>query len=63
MRWSDDIEQHMSELEAALGYTFKDRGKLHQALVHRSYAHERDLDHDNEPLEFLGDAVLGFLVA
>ncbi|MDQ7006301.1 MAG: ribonuclease III, partial [Acidobacteriota bacterium] len=47
----------------ALGYTFKDRGKLHQALVHRSYAHERDLDHDNEPLEFLGDAVLGFLVA
>ncbi len=50
-------------LEAALGYRFKDPALLHQALVHRSYSHEKGEEKNNEPLEFLGDAVLGFLVA
>lgn len=50
-------------LEAALGYHFEDRGLFRQALLHRSYAHEFGEPHHNEPLEFLGDAVLGFLVA
>jgi ribonuclease III len=52
-------------LERRLGYRFRDRGLLEQALTHRSRAHE-DLSGgvtDNESLEFLGDAVLGFVVA
>ncbi len=41
----------------------RDRNLLRQALTHRSYAHERPRDgEDNERLEFLGDAVLGFIV-
>ena len=52
-------------LEAALGYRFTDRGLLEQALTHRSRAHEDPSGEgeDNERLEFLGDAVLGLVVA
>ncbi len=45
------------ELEARLGYTFKDEKLLLRALTHRSYAHEH-----NERLEFLGDSVLNCVV-
>ena len=47
-------------LEQALGHRFADRALLHRALVHRSY---EDDDTSNERLEFLGDAVLGLVVA
>src|ERR1043166_4894733 len=36
---------------------------LDRALTHSSYAFERQLDYDNERLEFLGDAVLGLVVS
>ena len=52
-------------LERSLGYRFRDRGLLEHALTHRSRAHE-DVSGgvvDNESLEFLGDAVLGFVIA
>jgi ribonuclease-3 len=54
-----------AELEDALGYRFADRSILEQALTHRSSAHEaRDGAADSyERLEFLGDALLGFLVS
>ena len=39
-------------------YTFKDRELLNAALTHRSYSNT-----NNERLEFLGDAILGFVVA
>jgi ribonuclease-3 len=43
--------------------TIKDEKLLRQALTHRSYANENPgTGEDNERLEFLGDAVLGFLV-
>jgi len=52
------------ELERALGYRFRDRSLLEQALVHPSYRYETDgVDADNQRLEFLGDAVLGMLTA
>ncbi len=52
------------ELEAKLGYKFKNRDLLVMALTHRSYRFEtRDIREDNQRLEFLGDAVLGFVVA
>jgi ribonuclease-3 len=58
------LEDAFTELERRVGYRFKDRGLLEQALTHRSRAAE-DVSGaaDNESLEFLGDAVLGFVVA
>jgi ribonuclease-3 len=56
----------MSEIEERLRYRFRDRALLSQALTHRSHAHERGPDGpvaDYERLEFLGDALLGFLVS
>jgi ribonuclease-3 len=46
-------------LEPVLGHVFKDRGLLGQALTHASAAGGRS----NERLEFLGDRVLGLVVA
>lgn len=52
------------ELEERLGYHFADRSLLERALTHRSYANEVDETvGDNQRLEFLGDAVLGLVVA
>lgn len=45
-------------LQAAIGYRFADPLLLHQALTHKSHSREH-----NERLEFLGDAVLGLVVA
>ena len=50
-------------VEAALGYTFNDPGLVEQALTHRSLLAEHKAKASNEPLEFLGDAVLGFVIA
>lgn len=49
-----------SGLEEIIGYEFKDKKLLNQALSHSSYANERGLGGlmSNERLEFLGDAVL-----
>ena len=52
-----------ARVEEALGHTFKDAGLVEQALTHRSLLSERKATASNEPLEFLGDAVLGFVVA
>ncbi len=54
------IEEKMRELEKKIGYCFKDKGLLKQALTHSSYANEQKINKtgDYERLEFLGDAVL-----
>lgn len=49
-------------LEARLGHRFRDPALLQRALTHSSLANETG-DSDNEALEFLGDAALGFFVA
>ena len=58
------LEDACAALESRIGYRFRDRGLLEQALTHRSRAAE-DVSGaaDNESLEFLGDAVLGFVIA
>jgi ribonuclease-3 len=58
-------DERLARAEAALGVTFQDRELLRRALTHRSYVNElgRDARDSNERLEFLGDALLGFLVA
>ena len=59
-----DISEKYGELERKIGYRFKDRELLCMALTHPSYRFESDsIDADNQRLEFLGDAVLGFLAA
>lgn len=53
-----------TQLQAAIGYTFRDKTLLERALTHSSYANEHRLPQgSNERLEFLGDSVLGFLAA
>lgn len=61
VRMHDDL----GPLQRAIGYRFRDRGLLEHAMTHTSRANE-DVNGgvtDNESLEFLGDAVLGFLIA
>lgn len=54
----------LADLEAILGYTFEERSLLVRALTHRSFANEVAADiSDNQRLEFLGDAVLGVIIA
>jgi ribonuclease-3 len=70
------VEAVLTDLETALGHAFATRGLLERALTHRSLASEQSVADalseeqwspatpgDNERLEFLGDAVLGMVVA
>lgn len=59
------IRDEFEDLERTIGYRFRDRGLLEHAMTHTSKANE-DVSGgviDNESLEFLGDALLGFVVA
>ena len=55
----------INELEKAIGYRFKNITLLQNALAHSSYANERwhNSLKSNERLEFLGDSILGMVVA
>ncbi len=55
----------IKDLETAIGYRFKNITLLQNALTHSSYANERwhDSLKSNERLEFLGDSILGMVVA
>src|SRR5580658_10293428 len=72
------MQSNLDELEQALGYRFTDRALLARAVTHSSSANEAtpplpssgtgasgsDVSgSDNERLEFLGDAILGWLVS
>ncbi len=69
----DDVEggrvvpfgSELEPLERRTGYRFRDRGLLEHALTHRSRVHEDASGgvFDNESMEFLGDSVLGFVIA
>lgn len=58
-------EPDLDEVERRVGVAFRDRALLRQALVHKSYTNDLGLSglESNERLEYLGDAVLGALVA
>ncbi|WP_051689323.1 ribonuclease III [Butyrivibrio sp. AE2032] len=53
-------EEDLSRFEKVIGYTFRDRALLVQALTHSSFVNEQKINKkpDYERLEFLGDAVL-----
>ena len=71
MKNSEDTAHNLAELEELLGHTFSDRSWLERALTHRSWAHEQVAPGKeeearrlhNEALEFVGDSVLGLVVA
>ena len=59
------LRDEFEALQQTISYRFRDRGLLEHAMTHTSRANE-DVSggvRDNESLEFLGDAVLGFLIA
>ncbi|MBD5157362.1 MAG: ribonuclease III [Butyrivibrio sp.] len=60
-----DENKDLREFEKKIGYTFRDTGLLELALTHSSYGNEiyHDKHHNNERLEFLGDAVLEITVS
>jgi ribonuclease-3 len=67
-RREEAVPASVSELEARIGYVFKDSRLALRALSHRSLNSEKRLGRDvlaehNEQLEFLGDAVLGLIVS
>jgi ribonuclease-3 len=59
------LRDEFEALQQSIGYRFRDRGLLEHAMTHASRANE-DVSggvKDNESMEFLGDAVLGFVIA
>jgi ribonuclease III len=59
------LRDEFEALQRSIGYRFRDRGLLEHAMTHTSRANE-DVSGgvaDNESMEFLGDAVLGFVIA
>ena len=58
------MNAEFDSLEQRIGYRFRDRELLAQSLTHRSHAQTpRQVDSNNERLEFLGDSVLGLVVS
>lgn len=63
---SQAVELESEALELVLGYQFENRELLARAFTHRSSVYEKTSSaaaSDNEQLEFLGDAILGFIVS
>ena len=60
-----DEQGRLDELQTRLGLRFRNVALLEQSLVHRSLLRDQALDNlqSNERLEFLGDAIIGYLVA
>jgi len=60
----EELLKVLPVIESKINYTFHDRSLLFLAFVHRSFINEnRQVSQHNERLEFLGDSILGLLVA
>ena len=60
MSMAPKVAERLTLCEERIGYVFTDKSLLHAALTHASGADQRI--NSNERLEFLGDAILGFLI-
>jgi ribonuclease-3 len=56
-------DDSLLSIEEKLGYRFRDRALLEEALTHRTYVNEAGGGKDNQRLEFFGDSVLDFLLS
>jgi len=54
------MEKNLQKFEEKIGYTFRNKDFLKNALTHTSYAYESDVE-SNERLEYLGDSILEFV--
>jgi len=57
---------NIEKLELKIGYTFKNKRLAEMAITHKSYAHDKgdnSLDAYNERIEFLGDAILEYIIS
>ena len=60
----EDLKNSTGIIELKLNYNFTDRSLLTTAFIHRSFINEnRHISEHNERLEFLGDSILGLLIA
>lgn len=60
----EELIKEAAVIEAKIGYSFKNPKLLALAFVHRSFVNEnRHVTEHNERLEFLGDSILGLMVA
>ncbi len=60
----DSWEDKIPLIEAKIGHTFRNRSLIKSAFTHRSLLNEQLIDHEcNQRLEFLGDALLGAIIA
>ena len=61
-----NLKKPIKEIELILGYKFKNKNNLINALVHPSYLQEKNnykiIVNEFERLEFLGDRVLGLVI-
>ncbi|MCL0034174.1 ribonuclease III [Thermodesulfovibrionales bacterium] len=59
------FSENIEDIEKSIGYQFRDKDLLINALTHKSYHHENpdEAPYYNERLEFLGDSVLGLVIA
>lgn len=58
-----DVDEKMNLAQKIIGYEFKDKNLLRAALTHPSAVENMPDEHSYERLEFLGDSVVGFIVA
>lgn len=59
-----ELLNSLPDIEKKLNYSFKDRSLLTLAFIHRSFINEnKEVPQHNERLEFLGDSILGLLIA
>lgn len=58
-----DDGDRFAECASRIGHTFSNLDLVREAMVHRSWQAEHGGDQNNERLEFLGDAVLGWVIA
>jgi ribonuclease III len=59
----DREDDRLARIEGKLGYRFRERALLEEALTHRTFVNEAGGGKDNQRLEFFGDAVLDFLLS
>lgn len=60
----EKLISNISQIESAIGYSFKDRALFILPFIHRSYANEhKELNEHNERIEFLGDSILGLIIS
>lgn len=59
------MKLNIDKMEKKLGLTFRNKELLQRAMIHSSYAyeHQPEVLPDNEVLEFLGDSVIGLVLA